>query len=444
MRATFDGGKDPHRARRARTWARRGGAPRVLIIVQNLPVPLDRRVWLECRSLVAAGYGVSVICPRADGAPAHHVLEGVHIHTYPPVPPTDGLVSYLREFAYCWVRSFLLALRVAVTERFDVIQACNPPDTYFALALPFKLLGKPFVFDQHDLCPEVYRSRFGRSSGPLLAGLKLLERCTYAVADEVISTNESYRRVAISRGKRSPESVTVVRSGPDPDRMRRATPRPELKRGRAHLCCYLGVMGPQDGVDQLLQSLRIFVHDLGRHDCHFALLGFGDCVADLRRLCTELDLDEWVTFPGRADDQMICDYLSTADVGLSPDPMNPLNDVSTMNKTMEYMAFSLPGVAYDLTETRVSAERSAVYVEPGDLRAYAQAISDLLDEPAKGEAMGRIGRFRIEQSLAWQHQAAAYVGIYDRLLGRAQEEFVLDVSPTLEEMPARVLELQGT
>jgi glycosyltransferase involved in cell wall biosynthesis len=440
VRVTFDGGPPAQRARR---WTRRGGSARVLIIVQNLPVPLDRRVWLECRSLVAAGYGVSVICPRAEGAPAHHELEGVRIHTYPPVPPTDGLASYLREFAYCWVRSFLLALRVAVTERFDVIQACNPPDTYFALALPFKLLGKPFVFDQHDLCPEVYQSRFARSSGPLLAGVKLLERCTYAVADHVISTNESYRRVAIGRGGKSPDSVTVVRSGPDPLRMRRATPRPELRRGRKHLCCYLGVMGPQDGVDQLLQSLRVLVHDFGRHDCHFALLGFGDCLESLRRLCTELELDDWVSFPGRADDQMICDYLSTADIGLSPDPMNPLNDVSTMNKTMEYMAYSLPGVAYDLAETRVSAERSAVYVKPGDIKAYAQAISDLLDQPDRGEAMGRIGRFRVEQSLAWQHQAAAYVGIYDALLDRPREQHTVEISSTPEEDATRVLAVKG-
>lgn len=433
-------------ARRRRRWRTRHGAARVLIIVQNLPVPLDRRVWLECRSLVAAGYGVSVICPRADGGPAYQELEGVRIHTYPPVPPTDGVLSYVCEFAYCWLRSFLLALRVAVRDRFDVIQACNPPDTYFALALPFKVLGVPFVFDQHDLCPEVYQSRFVRDRGALLAGVRWLERCTYAVADHVIVTNESYRAVALARGRKASESVTVVRSGPDPERMRRGTPRPELKAGRKHMCCYLGVMGPQDGVDLLLRSLRVLVHDLGRRDCHFALLGFGDCLQSLRGLASELDLDDWVTFTGRADDEMIRAYLSTADIGLSPDPKNPLNDVSTMNKTMEYMAFSLPGVAYDLTETRVSAERSAIYVEPNDIVAYARAISDLLDTPATAEVMGRIGRFRVEHDLAWQHQARAYVAVYDRLLGRPEKEetVVIDLTPPGPQERQTVLEVQAS
>lgn len=405
------------RAEKAHTERQR----RVLIIVQNLPVPLDRRVWLECQSLIAAGYGVSVICPRPEGGPVYQELKGVRIHTYRPAPPTEGVLSFVWEFFICWIRTAILAVKVAVRDGFDVVQACNPPDTYFALALPFKLFGKRFVFDQHDLCPEVYLSRFGKRAILLRAGLRVLERCSYAVADHVIVTNESYRRVALERGGRPPGAVTVVRTGPDAEMLRRRAPVPELKQGREHLCCYLGVMGPQDGVDLLLRSLHVFVHEQGRRDCHFALLGFGDCLDSLRRLASELHLDDWVTFTGPADDVMITRYLSTADIGLSPDPKNPLNDVSTMNKTMEYMAFELPVVAYDLTETRVSAQEAALYVRPNDINAYAGAISALLDDCQRRAFMGRIGRERVERILAWRHQALAYVGVYDRLLDSKTE-----------------------
>jgi glycosyltransferase involved in cell wall biosynthesis len=333
---------------------------RVLIIVQNLPVPLDRRVWLEAQALVAAGVGVSVICPKGPGDPAFQELDGVRIYQYDPPPPADGALGYLREFLYCWLVTAALAVRVWLRDGFDAIQACNPPDTYWALALPFKALGVRFVFDQHDLCPEVYRSRFSRRGGLLLRALELLERASYRTADQVIATNESYRRIALSRGRRRPETVTVVRSGPNAARMRRGSARPDLKRGRPLLACYLGVMGPQDGVDLLLRAIAVLVHERGRRDCHVALLGFGDCLDELVLLAKELELEDHVSFPGRADNQMIAEYLSTADVGLSPDPRNPLNDLSTMNKTLEYMAYSLPVVAFDLTETRVSAGEAAV------------------------------------------------------------------------------------
>jgi glycosyltransferase involved in cell wall biosynthesis len=390
---------------------------RVLIIVQNLPVPLDRRVWLECQALVASGVGVSVICPKGPDDPAYQELDGVRIYKYTPPPPAQGALGYLREFVYCWLATAALAIRVYLRDGFQVIQACNPPDTYFALALPFKPLGVRFVYDQHDLCPEVYRSRFGRRGGILLRALEWLERATFRTADHVISTNESYRRIALTRGHRRPDVITVVRSGPDAQRMRRAAPRPELKQDRPLLACYLGVMGPQDGVDLLLRAIAVLVHERGRRDCHVALLGFGDCLAELVLLAKELELEEHVSFPGRADNRMIEDYLSTADVGLSPDPKNPLNDVSTMNKTLEYMAYGLPVVAFDLTETRVSAGGAAVYARPNDVREYAAALDALLDDPERRAAMGRVGRRRIEEALAWEHQAVRYVEVYHRLLG---------------------------
>jgi glycosyltransferase involved in cell wall biosynthesis len=390
---------------------------RVLIIVQNLPVPLDRRVWQECRALIAAGYGVSVICPKGPGDPAYQELEGVRLHKYAAPPTAKGLLGYIIEFAYCWLATAWLMFRVRRRDGFDVMQACNPPDTFFLLGLLGKWLGRPFVFDQHDLCPEVYASRFRQPSRLVLGGLKLLERGTYRVADHVISTNESYRQIALVRGHRSAESVSVVRSGPAAT-MRPGLPRPALKRGRRFLACYLGVMGPQDGVDLLLHAAHAYVYQLGRRDCQFALMGFGDCLNDLRRQAIDLDLAEWVTFTGRADDRMLGEYLSTADVGLSPDPRSPLNDISTMNKTMEYMAFGLPVVTFDLKETRVSAAEAAVYVPPNDTTAFAQTIANLLDTPQQRAWRGSIGRQRVEGSLAWEHQAPIYVSVYDRLLRR--------------------------
>jgi glycosyltransferase involved in cell wall biosynthesis len=391
----------------------------VLIIVQNLPVPLDRRVWMECRSLRRAGFDVSVICPMGPDRVAFEELEGVRIHRYRPAPEAQGLAGYVVEFAYAWLRTLWLSLAVWRGRRFDAIQACNPPDTYWALALLYRPFGVRFVYDQHDLCPEVYESRFGdEGSGVQLGTMRAFEQAAYRTAHHVITVNESYRAIALGRGKRKPTGVTVVRSGPDPDRMRRGEPKPDLRHGRPDLACYLGVMGPQDGVDLLLQAIDVYVHELGRDDCHFALLGFGDCLRDLQAMAADLSLDEWVTFTGRADDAMITDYLSTATFGLDPDPLNPLNDVSTMNKVLEYMAFELPVVTFDLKETRVSAGEAARYVEPNDVGLFAKAMADLLDSPAdERRCMGEIGRARIEDELGWHHQAARYVGVYENLLG---------------------------
>lgn len=390
---------------------------RVLIIVQNLPVPLDRRVWMECQALVAAGYGVSVICPKGPGDPSFQELDGVRIHKYAPPRPVRGLAGYAWEFTYCWIRTARLAWRVARREGFDALQACNPPDTYFALAAPFKLAGRKFVFDQHDLNPELYRSRFERPSRVLVGALRSLERLSYSTADHVISTNDSYRSIAMGRGGKRPVDVTVVRSGPDARIMRRGDPRPELRRGREHLLVYLGIMGPQDGVDLALRAVDELVHRRGRDDVHAAFLGFGDCYDDLVALSRDLGLDDYVTLTGRADMTMISEYLSTATLGLDPDPKNPLNDLSTMNKVMEYMAFEVPTVAFDLTETRVSAGDAAAYAEPDDVDAFADEVERLLDDPAARARMGVAGRRRVEEVLAWEHQAGAYVDVFRHLIG---------------------------
>lgn len=394
---------------------RRAGAGRVLIIVQNLPVPRDRRVWLEACALRDAGFQVSVVCPKAKGDPRYEELEGVVLRKYAPPPPARGVSSYAFEFAYCWLRTALLVSGAAAREGFDVIQACNPPDTYWALAMPFKLFGKRFVFDQHDLCPEVYESRFRGGARMLRNALRALERASYAVADHVIVTNESYRRTALERGRLPSARVTVVRTGPDLSRLTRTNPNPSWRFGRRHLCAYLGVMGPQDGVDFALRAVAALARQR-RDDVHFVFMGTGDSLDELVALATELGITDRVTFTGWADDETIIQVLSTADIGLCPDPLNPLNDVSTMNKTMEYMAFGLPVVAFDLKETRVSAAEAAVYVPPNDTDAYGQAITELLDDPDRRAEMGRIGTERVEDVLAWRHQAPRYIEVYQRVL----------------------------
>ena len=395
--------------------------PHVLIIVQNLPVPLDRRVWLEANALTAAGYEVSVICPKGPGDPAYQELDGIHIHKYQPPRQADGFAGYAWEFLYCWVRTALLTLKVRRRRRFQVMQACNPPDIYWSLALLWRLAGVRFVFDHHDLNPEVFRSRFGEPAG--LAGklqlraLYWLERRTFRTADRVISTNESYRAIALRRGDVPRDRTAVVRSGPDTSVMKPGDAQPDLLAGHEHLVAYLGIMGPQDGVDGVLRVAEHVVRRHGRTNVRFALLGFGDCWEDLKKQCTELGLDEHVVFTGRVGPKEIAAYLSTAAVGLSPDPLSPLNDVSTMNKTMEYMAFGLPVVAYRLTETVVSGGDCAIYVTPGDEPGFADALVELLDDPQRRTELGAAGRERAVRDLDWRPQARTYVSVFDGMFG---------------------------
>jgi glycosyltransferase involved in cell wall biosynthesis len=390
--------------------------------VQNLPVPLDRRVWLECQALIADGYTVSVICPKGPGDQSRQRIDGVYIYKYRPAPVARGLAGFAMEFAYSWLRTARLSVAVWRREPFAVIQACNPPDTYWLLARLWRRLGVRFVFDQHDLNPELFRSRFGEPEDLFqrlqLRALLWLERMTYRTADRVISTNESYRRIAIERGNRKRSEVSVVRSGPDTQLMRPIYPSESRQGDRVYTLVYLGIMGPQDGVEQVLDVMEELVHKRGRNDVRATLLGFGDCLEDLRRRSAELGLVEWVTFTGRADKAMIADYLSTADVGLCPDLKTPLNDVSTMNKTMEYMAYALPSVSFDLVETRVSGGESVIYVPSGDVAAFADAVELLLDDPGRRLAMARSARARVASELDWRPQARSYVAVFDDLTGQ--------------------------
>lgn len=386
--------------------------------MQNLSVPTDRRVWMECRALIGAGRQVTVICPGEPGDPRRRVLEGVVIRTYPQPRKAEGYLGFVREFLYCWLRTAWLSLVVLRREGFDVMQACNPPDTYWLLGLLYRPLGKRFVYDQHDLCPELFATKFGTGAASRLAhrAQLVLERATYAVSDEVIVTNESYYEIAQGRGHVPEAHLTIVRSAPDPEQMRAGPEDPRLRRGRRNLVVYLGIMGSQDGVDRFLHAVAHLVHRAGRTDTHFGLLGFGDSLDDLRALATELDVDDWVTFTGRVGEPEIRSWLSTADIGVTPDPINSFNDRATMNKTLEYMAFGLPVVASDLRETRRSAGDAARYVDPDDTAAFAAALSAMLDDPGLRSRLGTRGRRRIETDLCWPRQAQAYLGLYARLL----------------------------
>jgi glycosyltransferase involved in cell wall biosynthesis len=392
---------------------------RVLIIVQNLPVPFDRRVWLECKALVAAGYRVAVVCPKGKGDPSYELFEGVELYKYRPYAPGGSKLGFVMEYLYSFLATAWHTMKARAKGRFAVLQACNPPDIFWPIAIVMRAVDRTkFVFDHHDLCPELFRSRFS-GGGPSLPyrGLLALERRTHRTADHVISTNGSYRDIAIKRSGKDPAAVTVVRTGPDPAKLTRGPADDSLRRGRKFLAAYIGVMGPQDGVDIVVRAADIVVREMAREDIAFTIIGGGDCYDDLVRLRDELGLKGHVEFTGRVPDDLVKRILSTADVGLSPDPKNPLNDLSTMNKTMEYMSFELPVVAFDLLETRVSAAAAAVYVEPNDIREYAKAIVELMDDAATRAELGKIGRERVEEELAWDHQVRAYLGVYEQLTG---------------------------
>jgi glycosyltransferase involved in cell wall biosynthesis len=391
----------------------------VLILVENLPVPFDRRVWQESRALVEADYTVTVICPMGTGAPEPEVtLEGVHVLRYPLRPATGGPLGYLCEYGTALVHTTRLALRVSRSLRVDVVHACNPPDLLFLVALALRPRGARFVFDHHDLVPELFLSRFPRRGKPLYWATRVLERLTFACADGVIATNESYRDVATGRGKVDPDKVVVVRSGPDLTRFEQRLPDPELRRGKRYLAAYLGVMGPQDGVDYALRALHALKNELGRDDVHCIFMGAGDAFNDMVALSRELQLDDLVEFTGRVPEEFVQRCLSTADVCLSPDPKNPLNDVSTMNKIVEYMAMGRPVVSFDLKEAQVSAGGAALYAPANDEAEFAKRIDELLRDDDLREAMGRRGRRRVETALSWDNSRRALIDFYDRFFER--------------------------
>lgn len=414
---------------------------RVLIIVENLPVPFDRRVWQEATALRDAGYQVSVICPKSrDYRLSHEVVDGIEVYRHPLPHQATNWYGYLAEYAWALAWAFGLAWRVHFTRGFDVIHACNPPDAIFLVGGFFKVvLRKRFLFDHHDLSPELYVAKGGRAGGFLHRVLTQLERLTYRTADAAITTNDSYRRVALDRGGMQPERVFVVRSGPDLSRVRRLPPDPALKNGRRYLVTYVGIMGAQDGVDLLLEAARCLVYDLGRSDTQFLLVGGGTELERMRALSEELGLTDYVTFTGLQppDSDLLWTALSTCDVGVSPDPPNEMNDHSTMNKVLEYMTFAKPVVQFDLTEGRASAGAASLYARGADPRDLARKVEVLLDDEGMRTRMGAIGRQRIETMLGWEHQKPALFAAYEAALGERAR------APRMVEPPAAPVQARG-
>jgi glycosyltransferase involved in cell wall biosynthesis len=401
--------------------ARRRGR-RVLIIVQNLPVPFDRRVWLEATTLAEAGYTVSVICPKAKRYTASFErLEGVDIYRYALPIEARGALGFVLEFAWCFLRTLMKSVRIAVAGRgFDVIHACNPPETYWLLGWLWRPLGKRFLFDHHDLSPEMYAAKFGRERGLMYRSLLFLERMTFRSADVVITTNDSHRRIALERGGVAAEKVFVVRSGPDLNRFRTYPAELGWRNGKRFLLVYLGEMCRQDGVDHLVRALRILRDELHRHDLHAVLVGGGPEQPAIRAYAAEQGVADICTFTGRVSDDELCRILSSADLAVDPDPKTAWSDQSTMNKIMEYMFFGLPVVCYDLAEHRVSAQDAALYVTANTERALAGGIDGLLDDPARRERMSRHGAARVREKLVWQHSVPSLLAAYEAAFGAAR------------------------
>jgi glycosyltransferase involved in cell wall biosynthesis len=389
---------------------------RVLIIVENLPVPFDRRVWSEATTLSRQGYEVSVICPKGPQATASfEIIEGIFVYRHWLPSEGRGVLSYFAEYSAALFWEFALSVKILMTRGFDVIHACNPPDLIFIVGAFHKcLFGKSFVYDQHDINPEFFEAKFGRR-GFLWRTLVVLERLTFALSDISIAPNLSYRAIAIDRGRMNADRVFVVRSGPNLSRVRSLPPDMAWKKGRTFLVAYVGVIGEPEGIDLLLESVKHIRQTRNRDDVQFVIVGSGPQLEAVKTLAIGFGLSEFVTFTGRVDDATLFTILSTADVCVDPDRPSPMNDKSTMNKIMEYMALGKPIVQYDLTEGRVSAGEASLYVRNTDTREFGDKILELLDDPVRRDRMGEFGRNRIYGELAWGHEAQNLLNAYEKL-----------------------------
>lgn len=388
---------------------------RILIVVENLPVPFDTRVWQEATTLAANGYQVSVICPKGKGYDKEYeFLGGVHIYRHDLPTEGNGAVGYAREY-YCALREEIrLAKKIFKERGFHVIHGCNPPDDIWLVARRFKKYGVDYVFDHHDICPELFEAKFGKTSGLLYKSQVWLERQTYRHCTFAFVTNESYRRIAIERDGMDPDKVIVLRSGPKLERLKILPPDESIKRGRRYMVGYLGVIGQQEGIEYMLEAARYIRDTLGRDDIFWGIVGGGPHLEALRAKCTEMGLNDIVEFTGRVSDEQMLRYLNTADVCVNSDEYNAMNDKSTMNKVLEYMALGKPVVQFDLTEGRYSAADASLYARKNDAIDMADKIVTLLDDPAQRQKMSQIGRSRIENELSWAHTSKALLVGYDR------------------------------
>ena len=394
---------------------RQGAGRHVLILVQNLPVPFDRRVWQEALALTGAGYQVHVVCPATREHPRRReTLDGIRIYRYPPGPEARRPAAYLLEYGIAILAQLRLALGIRLRQRIAVVHICNPPDLLFLVALPLVALGSALIYDHHDVCPELMIAKGHRPDSWQVRLTKLLERLTYRFSQVSVETNESYRDIALARGGMSRDDVFVVRSAPEASRFAGARPHDTWRRGRKFLVGYVGVMGIQDGLDYLIDAARIIITDWWREDIQFVLVGSGPELPRLRDRVASLGLQEQVVLTGRLSEDDLGAVLATADVCVNPDEANRMNDISTMNKVLEYMALAKPIVQFDLHEGRVSAGDASLYASRNDAASLASCIVHLIDDPAARDEMGRLGQQRLQTTLSWELQVPRLLTAYQR------------------------------
>jgi len=386
----------------------------ILIIVENLPVPFDRRVWQEACTLRENGAMVSVICPKMNNYTApFEILNGIHIYRHSLPLEASGIVGYLLEYSIALFWEFKLSWKIFLKKKFQVIHACNPPDLIFLVAVWFKLFGVKYVFDHHDINPELYLAKYNRINF-FYRMLLFSERMTFRVADFSIATNESYKQIAIERGRMDKEKVQVIRSGPKLDRLKIIPRDNKYLKGRKYLVGYVGVIGEQEGIDLLLESIKYIISL--RRDIQFAVVGGGIYLEQVVRMCQTMGISEFVDFYGRVSDDLMLAILNSADVCVNPDRPTEMNNLSTMNKIMEYMALKKPVVQYDLKEGKYSAGQASLYAKCGDTKDFGEKIMELIDDPLKRAAMSAFGYKRVTEELSWDHESRKLINFYNIIL----------------------------
>jgi glycosyltransferase involved in cell wall biosynthesis len=386
----------------------------ILIIVENLPLPFDRRVWQEANSLRNQGAEISIICPRMKGyTKKYEEINGIKIYRHPL--PTEGKrgLGYLAEYSTAIFWEFIISLRIFIKKRFQIIHGCNPPDLIFLTALFFRLFGVKYVFDHHDINPELYIAKFGKK-GFLYRIMLLLERLTFATANYSIATNESYKEIAVRRGRMKNDRVAVIRSGPSLERLKITPGNIKYKEGRKYLVGYVGVIGEQEGLDLLLKAVKIIISKTDQ--VQFAIVGGGTDLEKIKNLSVEMGLGNYVKFYGRVSDKVLIDILNTADVCVNPDKPTEMNNLSTMNKIMEYMAIKKPIVQFDLKEGRFSAQNASLYAENNNTGDFANKILWLLNNEKERLKMGEIGYQRVVNELSWEHESKKLINFYKKIL----------------------------
>ncbi|MHB0858706.1 MAG: glycosyltransferase family 4 protein [Anaerolineae bacterium] len=386
------------------------------MLLENAWYPQDERVRREAEALTSFGHSVSVICPAARGQCRRETLSGVQVYRYPAPPDGDGFLGFALEYGYSIAAMLAISVPIFLRKGFDVVHAHNPPDMMVFIGALYKLLGRRFVYDHHDLAPEMYMARLNGEGSPLVhRALVQLEKLSCRVADHMISVNESYKDVALERGRMPRDRITVVRNGPNLSRLNPVAPDPVLRSKAQTILGYVGQLGRQDGLDYLLRALHHLVFTLGRHDVYCVIVGRGTMLPELQAMARELSLEDKIWFPGWVTDEELIRYLSTADICVDPDPSNDFNDRCTMVKMMEYMALGKPIVAFDLPEHRVSARAAALYARPNDELDMARKLDALANDPSMRARMGRYGRQRAESELAWHHQEQHLFEAYEML-----------------------------